>query len=198
MLRADLVENLTKANPFGLPSGLFIIFTFKILPHELKRSLMSPSKALKERPCTATSNYPSSSSSFSASGYYFFVCFPLAAFLVISPEAFLFGAGFYSYYSSDSSFFKGFLAAGFFLAGSGYSDSSSESTAGFKFLGATLVTYFEPFLVGFGFYSDYYSSESAFFKVFAGALATTYFDAFLGFDFSEDYSSDFSTFLFLA
>lgn len=197
LLRADLVENLTKAKPFGFPSGLFIILTFRIFPQALKRSLISPSKALNERPCTATSNYPSSSSySFSGWGYYFFVCLAFVAFLVISPEAFLFGAGFSSYYSSDSSFFKGFFAAGFFLAGSGSSDYSSESTAGFRVLGATLATYFEPFL-GFGFYSDYYSSESAFLSVFAGGLATIYFDAFLVFGFSEDYSSDFSTFLFL-
>jgi hypothetical protein len=50
LLKDDLVENLTKAKPFGLPSGLLIILTLVIFPHELNKSLISPSKALKDKP----------------------------------------------------------------------------------------------------------------------------------------------------
>jgi len=50
LLKDDLVENLTKANPFGFPSGLEISFTLSMFPQESNKSLTSASKALKERP----------------------------------------------------------------------------------------------------------------------------------------------------
>lgn len=52
---------------------------------------MSPSKALKDRPWTATSNYPCS---YYSTGYSTF----LAGTFLRSPEAFLLGAGFSDYY----------------------------------------------------------------------------------------------------
>lgn len=131
LLKEDFFENLTKAKPFGFPSGLEIIFTLRILPHSLNSSLMSASKALKESPWTATSNSPVSSSSlFSSSISYSFSCF-LGCFLR-SADGFLLGAGFYSYsYSSDYCFLGCFFtsAEGFlFGAGFGYYSSSEDSS----------------------------------------------------------------------
>lgn len=54
LLKDDFDENLTKANPFGLPSGLEINLTLMTLPQGANNSLTSPSKALKESPLTAT------------------------------------------------------------------------------------------------------------------------------------------------
>ena len=141
---ADLVENLTNANPFGFPSGLFINFTFRIFPQPLNKSLISESYALKDKPCTATSNYPYYSYCSTFWGYSTFGwTFPF--FLVTSAEPFLF-AGFYSY-SYDYTFFSTFLAwTAFFFAGSGFYSSSSE----LYFFRVLPLIYLEAFL-GFGF-----------------------------------------------
>lgn len=178
-MKDDFVENFTKANPFGFPSGLIIILILSMLPHGSNNSLISPSKALKDSPWTATSNYPCS---YSTTG-----CFA-AGFLTTSAEPFLFGAGFYSY--SDSYYFSIFLTGAFFFGcGFYYSESSSLSwtfLTGFL-VASTLIASFDPFL-GFGFYSDSYS-DSYFWTALTGFFATTYFDPFLGFGFSS--SSDY-------
>lgn len=50
LLNEFFEENLTKANPFGFPSGRLIILTLVTFPHGLNKSLISPSKALKDNP----------------------------------------------------------------------------------------------------------------------------------------------------
>lgn len=110
LLNDNFDENLTKAKPFGFPSGLEINLTFKIFPQSLNKSLTSPSNALKESPWTATSNSPCSS-------YYYYsillagtctgCCLPLGFWTTSS--------------SSDSGSI--FFGAGFFLAGWGCSSS---------------------------------------------------------------------------
>lgn len=183
LLKEAFEENFTKANPLGLPSGLEIILTLVTFPQGANKSRTSPSKALNERPCTATSNSPCSSSSSCSSTTGCFTVF------LTSTEAFLLGAGFYYY--SDSLFYI-FLGAGFFFGwGASSSDSSLYST-GFlaTFFCSTFGIYFEPFRTGLGFYSDS-SSSSATILV---AFLAIYFDAFLtGFGFSSDSSSSDST-----
>lgn len=178
LLKEDFFENLTKANPFGFPSGLEMSLTLRIFPHSLKSSLISESKALKERPWTATSNYPVSSSSLfsSFSSSIFYYCSTFFAGFFTSAEGFLLGAGF-SYYSSssDTCFFAGFLtsAEGFLFGAGFYYYSYSED-----------VSFFGTFFAGFfctGFYySDSYSDDYFFKAFFFWSTLTASFDTFLG------------------
>ena len=216
LLKADFLEKATKPVPFGFPSGLVRRLIFYIFPHSWKRALISPSKALKDNPCTQTSKWPYSSSSsysISSSSYTFFL--GTAFFFKLASDALR--MGFFTSSSSYSSlslsfgwtfFFKVEDFWGFLWTSSLYYSSSSDSTTFFFTIGFLATTSFDAFLfltTGFSSYDssyDYSDSTTFFFTI--GFFTITYLEPFLflttGFS-SYDYSSSelsFCTFLIFA